>query len=262
MRLLRTLWLALLASLIPLTSGSLARAGPPAKTIGVFRVLAAPGDSLRIGLAWGAAGRAVGYRLTVLPTKTNGTWTGLPANLSVPATPTTHTFTAVNAAWDSVTFVATVESVDGIGPTGKTSTGQLALRRRAGAPGGVTWDTTATVTGIWVRPANDTIRLASNRILCAFKVFQSAAVAMRFADRAACDSIYRKYVPASARLVSAMEQLHADGACWTWASNMTAVPVTPLASCSAAARVDGLQLTLQRTRAVPDVLRYAVGGGP
>lgn len=226
----------LVATLMACTS---AGAAPKEPTL---RVLAAPGDSLRIGVAWGAATRATGYRLTVAATRTNGTWTGLPANL--PVTGLTSTFTAVNAVWDSVTFTATVESVDAIGPTGKTVSGQLGLRRRAGTPGPITFDTSATVVGVITRPLVVDMALGESRILCGFKVFASGAVAMRSQDAPACDSIYVRYVPAANRLVSAAEQIHEDAQCWTWSSDMPlSVPVAPLAPCSSAAQISGLALT-------------------
>lgn len=253
----RTWYLLLLACAVPLRpgTGGTPRAEDP-HDLALALVSALPGDTVRVGVAWGAASRATGYRVSVAATQTNGTWSGLPANLAV--TTLSTVFAGIAIPWDSVTFTATVESVDNLGPTGKTVSGTIKLRKRAGAPGPITWDTTVTVVGVLVQPNTATMTLGSSRTLCGFKTFASGHVALKSADRALCDSIYQRTVTPAERLVSLAEQQHEDGACWAWSSSAPlAVRSTPPAACSAATKVDALQLTMQR---VNRAYQYAMWG--
>lgn len=257
---IRTLHLLLLACAIPFSGGGAGtpRAEDPHDLAMGLVSSAAPGDTIRVGVAWGAASRATSYKVTVNASKTNGLWSGFPLNLTVTAPSVSTVFTAIAIPWDSVSFTATVESVDNLGPTGKTVTGVLALRKRAGAPGPITWDTTVTVVGVQVQPNAASMLLGASRTLCGFKAFASGHVAMKSADRALCDSVYQRTVPASARLVNVAEQQHEDGACYTWSSSApAAVRATPAAPCSAATQIDALQLTMQR---VNRAFQYAMWG--
>lgn len=254
----RTWYLLLLACAVPLRpgTGGTPRADPPPEL--ALGLMSAPGDTIRVGVAWGAANRATSYKITVNASKTNGLWSGFPLNLTVTAPSVSTIFTAIAIPWDSVTFTATVESVDNLGPTGKTVQGVLALRKRAGAPGPITWDTTVTVTGVLVQPNTATLVLNSSRTLCGFKVFATGHVALKSADRAACDSIYQRTTTPTARLVNIAEQQQEDGACYTWSSsNPLAVRPTPNAPCSSATKIDALQLTMLR---VDRAYQYAMWG--
>lgn len=192
-----------------------AGAAPTLRLLG----MSAPGDSLKIGVNWGGAARATGYRITVVATGTNGSWTGLP---SVQSNVTTSLqFTAVNVAWDSVTFTATVESVDAVGPTGKTSlSAPLKLKRRAGAPGPVTFDTTLTIIGARILPDSVTVRPNEVVQFCALVQFLNGMYALRAVDQGQpeCATMYLSMIPAGQRLVSATQQARADSVCFEWSA--------------------------------------------
>ena len=217
-------------------------------------LLMLPGDSLTYVLSWGAATKATGYKVSLAASATNGTWTAtgfaltpttLPASVG-PSPGTSFTFTAISTTADSVSFTATVESADALGLTGKTASVSWKVKRRAGAPGPITVDSSRAV-GTIVLPNTWTLSIGQSRILCAFKVFTSGAIAEWTADKPACDSIYTSYVPLAWRsAVTAGEQAHTDSTgvtCVTWSSNTVAVSVLPNGTCSSAARVTGVSLT-------------------
>lgn len=234
-------------------------------------VLMLPGDSLTYVLTWGAASRATGYKVTLSSSLTNGTWTAtgfgtgalaLPVSVG-PATGLSFTFTTISTTADSAMFTATVESADALGPTGKTASVSWKVKRRAGAPGPIIVDSSRAV-GTLVLPNPVTLGVGGSRILCAFKVFTTGAVAAWTADRLACDSIYQAYVPAAMRVVTPAQQAHTDSmgvTCVTWNSSTVAVTVLPNGTCSSAARVTGVGLTYRTTD--PHVLeavgRLAIG---
>lgn len=220
-----------------------------------FRLLGsnAPGDSLRIGVLWGApTGRvaATGYRVTVVASATNGTWTGLPAVLPVPAPGTSVQFIAVNAAWDSVTFTATVESVDANGPSGKTSTSSpWRLKRRVGPPGPVTFDSSLTITGTLLYPESVRVFLGETKVLCAFGVFWDGKVGEHTVTKGSCDSLYVRHVPVALRPTAAQQRVmdSLPYSCIDYeVSNPTAGLLTTPVPCAGLARVTGLKLSLRR----------------
>lgn len=256
------------------------RAGAPGIITISEKLRLAVGDTLGPGpISWGAAARATGYSWVVSAATTNGTWTAffgatgpfpLPASGSAAATSFTTRLAAM--PWDSVTFTVVVQSVDAIGPTGKTSSATWTVRRRATAPGAVTVDTilkTGLISPVpipvatLVFPAAVNLTLGQNRVQCAFQQFSAGEVTQWTADKPMCDSIYQRTIPLAARTaVTPSQQAHTDSlpmTCVTWAtSNPLAVGLTPRAPCSAAVTVAGLGITL---RAQPDMtlFRYVSG---
>lgn len=236
----RTAVLLAMACLFP-GRGIGSDSGPPGSPS--FFLSAAPGDTMPMGLNWGSAARATSYRVTVVASATNGTWAGLPNGTT--ASTTRLTWTASAVPWDSVTFTGTVESVDALGPTGKTAVGTMKLRKRAGAPGPVTFDTVTNI-GTLVLPPSNSIQLGQVRTVCAVKQYSTGAIAQFTADKVACDSLYQRLVPAGARvLVTPAIQAHTDSltkTCVTWnwdALYLSAVPKT----CSAALNVTAIGVT-------------------
>ena len=231
------------------------------------------GDTVKVGFSWGAGARATSYSVTRSVSATNGAWavvadsqTGgakspgsltLPNTFSYTAGVLHHTMWFSAIPWDSVTVTVSVASVNATGTSASVSASKKILRATPGIPGPVTFDSTV---GTLVLPNPATIALGTSRTVCAFKAFSTGAVTEWTADKPSCDSIYTAYVPASARsLVTASMQAHTDSlmvTCVTWASSLPAsVQVTPKASCSSAATVTGLGLTL---RFPTDALRYTL----
>lgn len=172
--------------------------------------IVAPMDTVPLGLSWGAAsGRVTGYRVSITATQTNGTWTGLP--VFQPVTPPNYTFRPISFNWDSVTFNATVESVDAFGPTGKQSLGSWKMRRRAGAPGPIIVDSSAVpaFSAVLVRPSSVSLAVSGTRQLCAFYEFTDSHVVMKTEDFTACATEYSTFTVAQ-RTYHLSEQQWAD----------------------------------------------------
>src|SRR5437660_7586436 len=232
----------------PKASGGL----PPATAPGGITVTGPVGFSpmgpLTYGRAWGAAQQATSYRVSVAATATNGAWSGLPTQAPV-LTGTSFSFTVSAVPWDTVTFTATVESVDRIGPTGKTVSTTWKAVHRAGAPGPIVVDSSKAI-GVLVKPDSSLLFLGATRVTCAFLQFASGAVSEFTGDRASCDTLYTRTVPAAARgLVTAFQQHLTDSvaaSCVTWSTtNPLALGLMPKAPCSAAVVITGLALTIQ-----------------
>ena len=191
--------------------------------------LIAPGDSLSYSLSWGAAQRATSYLVTVTAAGTNGTWTGLPSSQAV-LSGTTLAFKAISLAWDSATFTATVQSVDAVGPTGKTSTVSWRVRRRATAPGPITVDSSLVITGMIVTPNNAVLVVGDSRQFCAFQQFKDSAVAIP--GYQVLQGCLPSYTSLGRRAPSAQQQAIADTACIAWSSSNTKVVTVTTAVCS------------------------------
>ena len=191
--------------------------------------LIAPGDSLSYGLSWGAAQRATSYLVTVSASATNGTWTGLPSSQAV-LSGTTLSFKAVSLAWDSATFTAVVQSVDAVGPTGKTSTVSWRVRRRATAPGPITVDSSLVITGIIVAPHDTVLVVGASLQFCAFLQFKDSAVANP--GYQVLRGCLPSYVALGRRAPSAQQQAVADTACVVWSSSDTKVATITTTTCS------------------------------
>jgi len=183
----------------------------------------APGDSLTYTLRWTAAARATGYLVRLSASGTNGTWSAtgfqsgaVPLPASGPTNGLSLQFTAIATPWDSATFTATVESVDAIGPTGKTSSVSWKVKRRAGPPGPVTVDSSLIITGLMIQPHSLTV--APNTLsepLCPFIRFANGAVAIGTGDRDLCAPHLAGFAAELAR-VSPAQQALADSICITW----------------------------------------------
>src|SRR5437773_705762 len=231
----------------------------------------AAGDTLVYTISWGPGARATSYNYRLAVTATNGSWTTardsnstgtFGINLPLPdvrvVTPTLIKTWLTAIPWDSATFTVSVSSQNAAGTSATVATTWKVLRK-PGPPGPPTVDSSLIVTGILVRPPTVSLALGASRLACAFQQFGNGAVTRWTADRAACDSIYVAYIPASARnLVSAVQQAPTDSTiktCVTWASSSPLlVSVTPQTSCSSAALAFGLGLTL---RFPADGIRYA-----
>jgi len=237
-----------------------------------FSVLSA-GDTVKIGFSWGPGARATSYTVTRTVSATNGSWTVVadsqsggaksPGSLSLPntfsytATALHHTMWLSAIPWDSVTVSVGIASVNSVGTSASISASKRIIRSTPGIPGPVAFDSTV---GTIVLPSTGNLALGASRMVCAFKTFGSGAVAEWTAEKPSCDSIYTAYVPASVRsAVTASMQAHTDSlavTCVTWASSLPlSVQVVPRASCSSAATVTGIGLTL---RFPSDALRYTL----
>jgi hypothetical protein len=176
------------------------------------RLAAAPGDSLRYTLNWGAARGATSYRVSVRAVAWDSAgWQGLPNSVIV--TGTSFNFTAVKTTWDSVQFRAEVYSRQNARefPTGSTVTWSV---RRLGPPGPITVDSSLIITGLNLVP--DNVNLVAGRdtaTFCALLQFRDGAVAFRSSNPTAyCDSAAR----ATGRVPSIAQQLKADSQCVTF----------------------------------------------
>lgn len=188
-----------------------AAAGPPdlASPRRMRWHVVAVGDTIIVRLAYTAGQRATGALWTVRVTATNGTWAGLPSR--TPATATLATMIVSAIPWDSASFTpclwgtrgAVVSKDSTCGPT-------LRLVRPPGPPTLPTWDTSATVIGLWVKP--DTLLFTSlvPRQTCVFVQFQDGKVGQRTGDRTTCDSIYTRFYSVAQRAVTLQQQRCTD----------------------------------------------------
>lgn len=250
---------------------------PPGPIIVGKKGVVVAGDTLVYTISWGPGARATSYDVTRSVAASNGTWavvadsqsgaaksagsTPLPNTFSYTRPTLSHRMWVAAIPWDSATFTVTVVSRNAIGVSTPVST-SWKVSRKPGPPGPIVVDSSAIVIGTLVLPSARGLALAQSQAVCAFKQFGNGAVAGWTVDRAACDSIYAKYVPAAARVVTAGQQARTDSlakTCVTWTSSLpTAVSVTPRASCSSAVTVTGLALT--RGPSAPSLFRNVRGG--
>jgi hypothetical protein len=150
-----------------LVSCAVAKAAAPSGPAGVLTLIAASGDTL-IYTWTGTAPRATGFATTVTVSATNGTWTGVPANLAV-TSPITYILSAF--PWDSVTLTFQVWGTNAAGRSPTPWTQTVSKRRLPGTPTG-TLDT-----------ARAMVPVASVQILpVAFQLRVGTRVCRAFAD--------------------------------------------------------------------------------
>jgi hypothetical protein len=233
----------------------------------------AAGDTLVYTVSWGPGARATSYDVRYTVAATNGAWAvvadsngsgkwttgngvgGLPTLSNVTLT-TLKTWMAA-IPWDSASFTVSVTSRNASGVSTPVST-TWKVQRKPGLPGPIVIDSSAVI-GAAIIPAALTLNLASADTLCAVKLYQSGHAALKTVDAGPCAAAYAT-LPASMRAVTAWEQAHEDSACWSWSSSApTKVPVSPLGTCRASSRIDGLQITSRTSR---ELLRYVHTVGP
>jgi hypothetical protein len=169
-----------------LVSCAVAKAATPSGPGGlsVTNVLA-PGDTLAYTVSWTAGARATNYDFVTSVAATNGTWTVIYGATSAGAPPASGTTTGLTFGlklaaipWDSATFTVSLTARNAAGsssPVGVT----WSVKRKPGPPGPPKVGSSATVTGLLVRP--DTVRftaLGQTRQLCPFVQFADGHVAL------------------------------------------------------------------------------------
>jgi len=279
---------SILLLLIPFTSSCRkADAAPLTMTVtGPMGMVA--GDTLSYMISWkapavvsGISSAASSYTVTLSSASSNGTWTTVAdSNLAagkwtagsgtgpMPTTinvTTTYVKSWISAIpWDSATFTASLVARNSAGASGSVATSWKVKHKvlPPGTPTPPTIDSSTTTTGTLVLPSTVGLALGGQRVACAFKQFSNGAVTEWTGDKAACDSIYTKYVPSAARaLVTPAQQAHTDSmvkTCVTWTSSTPlAVNVAPNVPCSSAAVVNGLQVTLRNPGPLSPLLREA-----
>lgn len=173
----------------------------------------APLDTLRYTLRWGRATNATGYQVTVTAVATNtqsgpvGLTLGLPTRVTV--LDTVYSFMAINLAYDSLAFTASVTSMRGTRTNPTPSVATWSVVKRPGVPGPIIVDSTAIppITfndlDLHLQPRNfawatrDTLERVTVHA-CAFMKFSDGTVAMRSQDERHCMYSYRTaYAPVS-----------------------------------------------------------------
>lgn len=235
---------------------------PGPVVIGKKGIVAAAGDTLVYSISWGPGARATSYNTTLAVTASNGTWTivadsngsgrwvtgngigALPASSNVTFTSLKSWVTAV--PWDSATFTVSVASKNAVGVSAPVST-SWKVARKPGSPGPIVVDSSLNAFGILMQPKPINVFLGSSRILCAFTTFGNGAVVQHTAEKPSCDSIYVKYVPATARaLVTAAQQAYTDSSsrtCVTWSTDAPATALTLTSLACSTGRITGVGLT-------------------
>lgn len=210
--------IALLALLIACTPAS---AEPRPKVPRPDAIVTAAGDTAKLFASWPIVRAATGYLVTGTVTASNGTWTGIPTNLS--QTARTVAITAISTTADSGTFVVCVRAFHASDTSAAGCSAPKVWRRRL-VPPTVTIDS---VIGFLVKP--DTVRLGFGATVafCPFAVFRGDTVALlaRYGADPGCQAEDAKLRAAGRARPRFAQQAVADSLCPVWQA--TGGTITP-----------------------------------